>query len=95
MEHECIIGLYYDVDTDRLITQRGLKNLTERASEYRNLARLDSVYAEIYLPKRYSLSDYFDKRKSVNMKRFEYCPMCGKKIDWKEMRKENARPEED
>ena len=31
----------------------------------------------------YSLSDYCDKRKSTDLTRFNYCPLCGKKIDWK------------
>ena len=31
----------------------------------------------------FSLNDYCDKRKSTDLTRFNYCPICGKKIDWK------------
>ena len=31
----------------------------------------------------FSLNDYCNFRKSVNLARFRYCPECGKKIDWK------------
>ena len=35
---------------------------------------------------RFSLNDYCDFRKSVNLARFRCCPECGKKIDWKEIK---------
>ena len=31
----------------------------------------------------FSLNDYCNFRKSVNLVRFRHCPECGKKIDWK------------
>ncbi len=31
----------------------------------------------------FSINDYCDFRKSVNLARFKHCPECGKKIDWK------------
>ncbi len=36
----------------------------------------------------YTLKDYADRRKSTNLRRFEFCPICGKKIDWKKIKKE-------
>lgn len=27
--------------------------------------------------------NYCDKRTSTNLTQFNYCPLCGKKIDWK------------
>ena len=33
--------------------------------------------------KGWTLADYCDKRKNTDLTRFEYCPMCGRKIDWK------------
>lgn len=38
----------------------------------------------------YTLSDYLDRRKSMNMQRFNYCPFTGKKIDWKKLKAENC-----
>ena len=40
-------------------------------------------------PAFYSFNDYCDKRKSTNLTRFEFCPYCGKKIDWKKIKEEN------
>ena len=34
----------------------------------------------------FSLNDYCDFRKSVNLVRFRHCPECGKKIDWKSIK---------
>lgn len=31
------------------------------------------------------IKDYFDQRKAV-MYRFKYCPECGEKINWKEIK---------
>ena len=36
--------------------------------------------------KGWNLSDYCDKRKSTDLTRFNFCPLCGKKIDWKEIK---------
>ena len=36
----------------------------------------------------YTLKDYADRRKSTNLTRFEFCPYCGKKIDWKKIKSE-------
>lgn len=41
----------------------------------------------------YSFNDYCDKRKSTNLTRFEFCPYCGKKIDWKKIKEENKDEE--
>ena len=35
----------------------------------------------------YPLSDYTDRRKSTNITQFDFCPFCGEKIDWKQLRK--------
>lgn len=34
----------------------------------------------------YTLEDYVDRRKSTNITRFEYCPYCGEKINWKSIK---------
>ena len=44
--------------------------------------------AEETLFYRYSFKDYCDRRKSTNLTRFEFCPYCGKKIDWKKITNE-------
>jgi len=37
----------------------------------------------------YSMYDFCDKRKSTCLKRFNFCPMCGKEIKWNELLKLN------
>ena len=90
VDHECYIGLYYDTEYDALITLSNLKSKVYDDKDLKKIADLDPMYASIYhnRMKHYELSDYLDKRKNVNMWRFEFCPMCGKKIDWKKMRGE-------
>lgn len=36
--------------------------------------------------KRWMINDYCDKRKSTNLIRFNYCPICGKQINWNEFK---------
>jgi hypothetical protein len=38
------------------------------------------------------LEKYMDRRVSTNLERFDYCPFCGEKIDWKKL-KERAKSE--
>ncbi len=82
MEHECVIGLLYRCDGGELATLDGLK---EHIQENMRLAPLRSGYgidSKVYMP-----SDYADKRKSTDLCRYDYCPFCGKKIDWKAIKK--------
>ena len=82
--HECFIGLYYwHADDVGLVTLSKLKkNISDEKDLYEAI-KYDSVYASIYHSiKHYTLKDYADRRKSTNLNRFEYCPVCGKKIDW-------------
>lgn len=47
---------------------------------------LEELKAHIEMRTVYTMSDYCDRRKSTDLTRFNYCPMCGKKIDWKAMK---------
>lgn len=91
-EHECIIGLYYwNFDDVGLITLSKLKkNIVDDMHLYKEI-KYDPIYASIYHSiKHYTLEDYADKRKSTNLSRFEYCPICGEKIDWKKIGSEEV-----
>ena len=37
----------------------------------------------------YSMEQHLDWRYNTNITRFVYCPHCGKKIDWKELKQNN------
>lgn len=38
---------------------------------------------ELYEQTVYTRQDYYDRRKSTNLLRFNFCPICGEKIIWK------------
>ena len=69
---ECWIGVRYDYENTDLVTLADLKEHIE------TMKRLPSYFHK----KPYELADYCDKRKSTDLTQFNYCPICGKKIDW-------------
>ena len=38
------------------------------------------------LKKEYSWFDYCNGRKSTNITKFKFCPLCGMKIDWQSLK---------
>ena len=74
MKSECLIGVYYDYEDTKLVT---FDNLVREARESERLG----ISA-------YSLKDYLNKRKNTNLHRFLYCPECGEKIDWNELKEQ-------
>lgn len=87
MEHSCIIGLMYDYENSRLMTLDGLLYEIKERKEMDEFAAKDPLYSRIYEPSKYTLRDYCDWRKSTDLRRFRYCPDCGKEIDWKAIRR--------
>ena len=84
--HECTIGLWLDYeDTDTVTFSR----LKDEVDGYANFVKWKNENLPQGKEKVKTLSDYLDKRKRTNLQRFDYCPYCGKKIDWKGLR-ENA-----
>ena len=85
--HLCTIGMLYDDDYD-LVTLNGLKSHIAN-TEYDNNIMTNMFNGnppKSLLRTKYELKDYADRRKSTDFKRFEYCPHCGKKIDWKKIK---------
>lgn len=86
--HECIIGLLYGIEDSRLITLLGLMNHIEDNLDFNKFLDSNPIYKNsIVYKKVYTLEDYGDKRKSTNLRRFDYCPECGRAIDWKFIRR--------
>ena len=81
---ECYIGIINDYDYIRMVTLDGLKNhITDRLGLKQAFER-DVLFKDYnHGIKGWTLADYCDRRKSTNLTRFNYCPLCGKKIDWK------------
>ena len=78
---EHIIGVLNDYEDTRLVTVEGLKD---------DIKTRERIYKYFY-----TLSDYADKRKSTNLSRFDYCPLCGSKVDWKAIKKDGAKMTEE
>lgn len=84
-ECECVIGLVYKTDDSVLVTLDELKKHIEDNLYFNEIAIHHG--SPHLMRKVHTLSDYADKRKSTNLKRFDFCPYCGKKIDWKRIRR--------
>ena len=92
-DYECVIGLWYDYEDTDIVTLSELLQCAEQAEKtYNYLKELHERGGELYSrPKPYSIQDYLDSRKTTNFNHFEYCPFCGKKINWERLRKENKQ----
>ena len=93
-EHECDIGLLHKgYFGSELTTLNGLK---EHIEENKRMNKIQVEFYNMYdkkprfIRKTYTLKDYADKRKSTNLTRFEYCPHCGKRINWKKIKNEET-----
>ena len=82
--HECFVGIINDYDNTEMVTLTALKRHIRDTSELIEAFKRDVLFKDyLYGTRAWTLIDYSDKRKSTDLTRFEYCPMCGKKIDWK------------
>ena len=88
-DHECIIGLLHYCDYSEIVTLHDMEK--HRQTNIGVSEKLDEVLSlkkHTELSRKWlSMRDYADKRKSTNLTRFDYCPFCGKKINWKDIRR--------
>ena len=86
-EHECVIGLLHLCDDSELTTVAHLRDhIEERVAHNCQLRELGLSRCSWIYQKEWSLKDYCDRRRSTNLYRFQHCPECGKKIDWKRIK---------
>lgn len=88
IEHECVIGLLHHCDYSELVTLEELEDHIIDNVTYNIFLMADPVLKdckELYR-KEWSIKDYADKRRHTNLTRFDYCPECGKRIEWKRIR---------
>ena len=89
--HRCQIGLLHLVDDSWIITLDELKKEISDTKYLNDIVKDEYGHVEGFerlLHKEYNLIDYADRRKATNLVHFDYCPCCGKKIDWSSIRKE-------
>lgn len=84
---ECTIGLLH------LYTHYELVDLCALKKHIEDMMEVKRKY-ELCIPGRtkrvWQLRDYADRRKNTDLTRFSYCPDCGKKIDWKSIKKSDV-----
>lgn len=85
--HECIIGLLLQTETSDLCTVSILRRHIEERREINEFA---IKYMPDLVSPEWTMKDYADRRKSTNLTHFTFCPTCGKKIDWKELREKDG-----
>ncbi len=84
MNCNCYIGIINDYDDAGMTTLDGLKSHIKESLYLKQVFETDPLYVGYeHGIKGWTLADYCDKRKNTDLTRFEYCPMCGRKIDWK------------
>lgn len=83
-EHECIICTMIGYECDLYTLKMLEEEVNEDIEIYEQHKRL---YPNSYITEPYTMLDYTDTDKKTNLIRFNYCPMCGKKIDWEELNK--------
>ena len=87
MNHECYIGIKNDYDSTEMVTLGDLKRHIKNMSELIEHCKKNGLFSEInHSMRAWALSDYCDWRKSTDLTRFKFCPVCGKKIDWKKLK---------
>ena len=95
--HKCIVGLLHHVDYSDLVTLEELQEHIEDVITDNILLDSDPVLRGCKNLKRrvWTLAQYADWRTRTNLKKFNYCPMCGSFIDWREIRWRELRRGED
>lgn len=74
---EHIIGMLNDYANTDIVTLQELKLHIENMKRYRMR----------FAARFYTLEQYADKRINTDLTQFDYCPMCGEKIDWKAIKR--------
>ena len=85
---ECVIGIINQYEDTELATASKLKRRMEDAhnlNEYIREQYGDNAVGWL-LQNEWTWKQYCDKRVRTDLTRFDHCPYCGKKIDWRKMK---------
>lgn len=93
---ECTIGLLQaGYEDSEFVTLEGLKRHIKETAD--SIEYLKDLYARNGLDesayriigyKVWTLPEYCDRRVITNLSRFNFCPECGAKIDWRKLKHE-------
>ena len=89
--HEHVIGEIIDYESTRLVTLSSLRAHIDAEHELRAAARRDGLISLLERwPRVYTLADYCDGRRNTDLHRFNFCPECGQKINWRAIKEERS-----
>lgn len=71
------------IHNDKVAVRKYTQDLWIKAGYTKEYAKEKSL--ELFAAK--NITDYADKRKSL-IQRFEFCPLCGERLDWKNIKKQ-------
>ena len=81
--HECYIGILHITDDHEMATVQDVKEHIEDGNRFNEYAENMGIPI---MRAVWSMKEYADRRRSTDLKRFDFCPECGKKIDWKRIK---------
>lgn len=88
---ECahILGMLRHTDYSELVTVDRLVGFIKQRNELNEMYRTDPCFTEIrhLIRPQWTMKHYADFRRNTNLARFLYCPLCGERINWKELSK--------
>lgn len=88
MKHECIIGALFLGELE-LVTLEDVKKYVAETKDINRQIDEHPIYHRHPEMKRteWTWAQYADKRVNTNLRQFDFCPECGKKINWKGIRR--------
>lgn len=84
---ECIIGIINHQEYYELATVEELKQHIEHIRSFNEY--LDGGLG-MWRYNEWTWKQYCDKRVNTDLTRFDHCPNCGKKVDWRKLKYEYA-----
>jgi len=78
-KHNCSIGIFHSFNTANTITFNDLVNTVHISQKCTQLAYIAARVPEVSIP---TIESYLN---SDNFEPFYYCPICGKKINYKKL----------
>lgn len=89
--HNHILGVFQDYDMIIFCTFENLKEIIKGMKVYNEYCI--KVNSPMACYKYTELKDLLDKTKDTCFRRFDYCPDCGEKINYRKIIKENSEHE--
>lgn len=83
-KHECTIGVLMRNSRNTLVTLPQLRRYVSEDAYVLGQAKLfpEIRLLNITLPRGYTIRDYCNRQLKTGLRHFEFCPGCGKKINW-------------